>query len=92
MIVRIMGEGQFEVPESLVDGLNKLDDAVLAAVEAGDEPAFRSNLTALLAAVRSGGEPVPAESLVPSDASLPFEEATLEDVRELLQDDGLIPG
>ncbi|WP_037577194.1 PspA-associated protein PspAA [Phaeacidiphilus oryzae] len=92
MIVRIMGEGQFEIPESLVEGLNKLDDAVFAAVESGDEAAFRSNLTALLAAVRSGGEPVPAETLVPSDASLPYEEATLEEVRALLRDDGLIPG
>ena len=28
MIVRISGEGQYDVPQDAVDGLNKLDDAV----------------------------------------------------------------
>jgi len=92
MIVRIMGEGQFEVPDSLVERLNELDNAVLAAVESGDEEAFRTNLGALLGAVRSGARPVPAETLVPSDATLPYEDATVAEVRELLQEDGLIPG
>jgi hypothetical protein len=92
VIVRIMGEGQFEVPDALVDRLNELDDAVLAALENGDEKQFRTDLAALLGAVRGGGEPVPHDVLVPSDATLPFEDATLDEVRALLRDDGLIPG
>jgi hypothetical protein len=33
MIVRILGEGQFEVPEAAVAELNELDGALEAAVE-----------------------------------------------------------
>ena len=53
---------------------------------------FSQSLDALLAAVRSVGVPLPDESLVDSDLILPPSDATLEEVRELLNDDGLIPG
>ncbi|MFC5906395.1 PspA-associated protein PspAA [Streptacidiphilus monticola] len=92
MIVRIMGEGQFDVPDSLVDRLNELDNAVLAALDSGDETEFRTSLDALLAAVRAGGKAVPADYLGPSDATLPFESATVDEVKALLHEDGLIPG
>ena len=92
MIVRIMGEGQFEVPDSLVDRLNELDNAVLAALDTADEADFRVSLAALLAAVRAGGTPVGHDELVPSEAQLPYEDATVDEVRALLKHDGLIPG
>jgi hypothetical protein len=92
MIVRIMGEGQFDVPDTLVDHLNELDNAVLDALDSGDEADFRVSLAALLAAVRAGGSPVPHDELVPSEATLPFDEATVDEVKELLHHDGLIPG
>ena len=94
MIVRIMGEGQFEVPDSLVDRLNELDNAVLTALDSGDEADFRVSLDALLAAVRAGGTAVKHDVLLPSDANLPFEGATVDEVRKLLrkEKDGLIPG
>jgi len=92
MIVRILSEGQFEVTEEQIGRLNELDDAVEAAVESGDEETFRSSLEALLSAVRSGGSPLADESLEDSDLILPPADATLEEVRELLADDGLIPG
>jgi hypothetical protein len=92
VIVRILAEGQLEVPEGAVDGLNELDAAVERAVEAGDESAFGDSLRALLDAVRSAGTPLPDESLVDSDLILPMSDATIEEVRELLGDDGLIPG
>jgi len=92
MIVRIMGEGQFEVPDSLVDRLNELDNAVLAALDTADRADFKVSLAALLAAVRAAGTPVADDALVPSDATLPFEDATVDEVKALLHDDGLIPG
>ena len=92
MIVRILGEGQLEITDEQVGRLNELDDAVEAAVEAGDEATFRSSLEALLSAVRSAGTPLADESLADSDLILPPSDATLEEVRELLADDGLIPG
>ncbi|MFF0158278.1 hypothetical protein ACFYRY_12210 [Streptomyces sp. NPDC005263] len=92
MIVRIMGEGQVRLADSHLTELNKLDDELLAEMENGDGPGFRRTLEALLSKVRELGEPLPDDSLEPSELILPAQDATLEDVRELLSDDGLIPG
>lgn len=92
MIVRIMGEGQMRVDDSHLPGLNKLDDALLATIESGDHDGFRRTLGALLDAVRSAGEPLPPDVLEPSGLILPAPEATLEEVKAMLKDDGLIPG
>jgi hypothetical protein len=92
VIIRILTEGQFEVPDSLVAHLNELDNAVLAALDSGDEHEFRISLAALLGAVREAGTPVAADFLGASDATLPYADATVEETRELLKSDGLIPG
>ncbi|MGI5374820.1 PspA-associated protein PspAA [Streptomyces sp. CA-251387] len=92
MIVRIMGEGQVKLSDSHLPELNKLDDELLVEMENGDGPGFRRTLDALLSKVRELGEPLPDASLEPSELILPSPDATLEEVRELLSDDGLIPG
>jgi hypothetical protein len=92
VIVRVLGDGQYEVPDAVVDTLNTHDNAVTAALEAGDEAAFRTALQAMIATVHSVGAAVPADVLVPSDVVLPADDATLEEVREMLGDEGLVPG
>jgi len=94
MIVRVLGEGQFTVDDAHADLLNGLDSGLERAVEAGDEDSFRSALTELLTQVRAVGERLPDDSLEPSDALLPAEDSTLDDVRAMLADneEGLIPG
>ena len=78
MIVRILGEGQYDVPDDRVDALNELDRAVESAVEAGDEAAFASALEALLAGVRAAAAPHEEGSLDASDLILPHADASLE--------------
>lgn len=92
MIVRILGEGQFDVPDAELEKLNDLDAAIEAAVTAGDEGALATALTDLLAGVRAVGTEHDPEALDVSDVVLPHAGATLAEVRELLDDDGLIPG
>lgn len=92
MIVRIMGEGQLELPDSALEELNALDATVESAVEADDQAAFASALEQLLAAVRAAGTPVPDDFLHDSDLILPPSDATIAEVRAILEDDGLIPG
>jgi hypothetical protein len=94
VIVRILSEGQYAVDDAHADLLNGLDSGLERAVEAGDEAGFRSALTALLAQVRTVGERLPDDSLEPSDAVVPDETSSLEEVRALLADasEGLIPG
>ena len=93
MIVRILGEGQWEIDESSVAELNSLDNEVESAVTDGDEERLGRALHSLLEQVRSSGTPVPDGELEDSDLILPAADATIEDVRELLSgsDEGLVP-
>lgn len=92
MIVRILGEGQYDVSDEAVDRLNELDDAVEKAVDAGDVGAFTQALHALHDGVRTVGVPHDADSLDESDLILPPADASLDEVRALLGGEGLIPG
>ena len=92
MIVRILGEGQYDLAEHALDALNGLDTQIEQAIEAGDEEIFRTALLGLLASVRSSGTHHPEDSLDESDLILPPPDATIDEVRELLTGDGLIPG
>jgi hypothetical protein len=92
VIARIIGEGQFEIPDSELGRLNSLDDAVELAVERGAEAEFRAALAALVEAVRAAGVPVADEELRPSTFVLPPPDAELAEVRAMLGDEGLVPG
>jgi hypothetical protein len=91
VIVRILGEGQFDVPDADLERLNAIDDELIAAVDAEDETAFRAALDALLSAVREHATPHALETLDSSDLVLPAPDATLAEVRDLLGEEGLIP-
>ncbi|MFC4591136.1 PspA-associated protein PspAA [Sphaerisporangium corydalis] len=92
MIVRIMGEGQVEIAEGDIDVLNSLDSELEAAIETDDEAQFRSKLHALLDKVRQIGKPLPDDALEPSELILPPADASIDEVRGMLGDSGLIPG
>ncbi|MFF4772198.1 PspA-associated protein PspAA [Microtetraspora fusca] len=92
MIVRIMGEGQIQIADADLDVLNALDSELEAAIEAEDEAVFRVKLHALLDKVRQVGKSLPDDSLEPSELILPPADASMEEVRDMLGDTGLIPG
>jgi hypothetical protein len=91
VIVRLLGEGQFRVDDSLLGRLNELDDEVEKAVAAGDERALWTGLQALADTVRENGVKLADDDLSPSDAVIPPEDLSLEEAQELLQDEGFIP-
>lgn len=94
MIMRVMGEGQYEVGEDHLILLNQLDDELLTAVESGDEENFRQAYGKLLGAVKQYGTLLPDDSLEPSELILPSADASLDEVRALLlsEGEGVIPG
>ncbi len=92
MIIRILTEGQFEVSDSDVAALNELDTTLTDSFDIDDEPRWRGALAALIAFVRERGTRVPDDDLRPSDAVLPEEDSSADDVRALLTDEGMIPG
>ena len=86
MIVRVLGEGQYELTAAHADRIAGLDGTLSQAVAAGDEAWFTKALEALLAEVRSG-RPVDPGTIVPSDLAVPAEGSSLADVRALLDED-----
>jgi PspAA-like protein len=86
VIVRILGEGQYTVPESECAALEALDRDMVTAVDAGDEAAFTKALGALTDAVRRTGQVVPDDDFAPSDLVVPFADATLAETEQLLAD------
>ncbi|GAA0945140.1 PspA-associated protein PspAA [Actinocorallia libanotica] len=92
MIIRIFGEGQYRVTDSHLEELNELDAVLQKTVDQGDEESFTLALRELLETVRRLGSPLPSDVLAPSELVLPDEDTTLDEVKELLSSEGLIPG
>jgi hypothetical protein len=86
VIVRILGEGQYEVADADRPALDQLDAALVKAVDAGDEASFEVALQGLTAEVRTVGHPVASDTFVPSDLVIPFADATLAETEALLAD------
>ncbi len=84
MIVRILGEGQYSVPDQEKSALESLDQDLLAAVERRDEAAFATALAALTATVRRVGKALPPDEFDPSDLVVPFDDASLSETEALL--------
>jgi hypothetical protein len=92
VIVRISTEGQYEVADGDVDGLNELDNEAVVACEGDDGPAFAEIYGKLVAYVRSHGTKVDDDELIGSDIILPPPDVSLDEARKDFQGDGLIPG
>jgi chromosome condensin MukBEF complex kleisin-like MukF subunit len=91
VIVRLMGEGQYRIDDSVREQLNGLDEEALTALEAGDEEKLDAKLQEMWDLVQAQGSVLPADDLTPSDVLIPPADLTLEETRELFQDGGLIP-
>ena len=91
MIVRIVGEGQFELPDGDAERLNELDNRAVSAVEAGDETGFKELWSQMLQLIESDGSEVPDDELVESDVIMPPRDVTFEEAKGEFTGDGLIP-
>ncbi len=91
MIVRIMGEGQYRLANDVLERVNTLDNAVVAAVEGDDEDGFHTAFEEMLHVIRSEGEPVADDDLSPSDVIVPPADTSMAEAAEDFSGDGLIP-
>jgi hypothetical protein len=91
VIVRISNEGQYRLDDALHGRLNELDDAAVAAVEAGNEDGFHEAFEELLDVVRKQGEPVGDDDLAASDVILTPSDLSFVEAGEEFTGDGLIP-
>ena len=91
MIVRLSGEGPFELPDDEVERLNELDNRAVSAVEDGDETGFHELWTQMLELVAGSGTALAADELVESDVIRPPRDITFEEAKGEFSGDGLIP-
>ena len=91
MIVRISGEGQFELPDADAERLNELDNRAVTAAEQGDETGFRELWSQMLELVAADGTELDGDELVESDVILPPRDITFAEAQGEFTGEGLIP-
>jgi hypothetical protein len=92
VIVRIATEGQYDLDDGEADRLNELDNAVVAAVEAGNEDNFHQLYGQMIELVRDRGRPLPDEELVESEVILPPPDLSFGEAGQQFSGDGILPG
>ncbi len=90
MIVRLMGEGQFELDSKHLDELNKIDNEVVRIVSSGNEKTFKKVYPKLADYVHRYGKPVDSKILKGSDLILPPADLSFEEAKKIFKGDGLI--
>ena len=91
MIVRILSEGQFKLPDDVQTQLNEIDNEAVSAVEAGDEARFQELFNKMIQLVESGGEPIADDELVESQVIIPPRDLTFEEAKGEFTGEGIIP-
>ncbi|MCH8109816.1 MAG: hypothetical protein IIB15_06775 [Chloroflexi bacterium] len=91
MIVRILTEGQYNLPGAYIDQLNDIDNQLVEVVSDDNREGFERLLKSMLDLVRDNGTPVPIDEIVESDLVLPEPDLTLEEAEEIFTGEGLVP-
>jgi hypothetical protein len=91
VIVRVSGDGQFNLPDEDADRLNELDNRAVAAIDQGDETGFRELWSQMLELVASDGNRISDDELVESDVILPPRDISFDEARGEFTGEGLIP-
>ncbi|WP_406660949.1 hypothetical protein V7O66_00020 [Methanolobus sp. ZRKC3] len=90
MIIRIMGEGQYEVPRSLFDELNVIDNRIVELVDQGNEEDYRTELLKLIQVIKSNGKQLDDSSIVESNIIVPPEDLSLKEAKDIFTGSGLL--
>lgn len=86
MIVRILGDGQYRLDDGEAKELDARDNILDGDLARHDPLRFRDDVRELIAWVRSVGDRVGEDEFLPSDAVLPGEDMSLEEVIALLEE------
>jgi hypothetical protein len=92
MIIRIMGEGQYNVKSSQFDKLNKIDNKIVEYVQKGDEKKYKKGLADLIGMIHREGTMLDNEDLIESDVIVPPADMTLEEARQVFRGTGIFKG
>jgi hypothetical protein len=91
VIVRIATEDQYRLPDEDAERLGELDNAAVAAVDAGDEDRFHEVFEQMIDLVRRDGEKLSEDELEESDVILPPPDLSFIEAAHEFTGEGLIP-
>ena len=91
MIIRIATEDQYEIAGDDYTQLNDLDDAVVAAVEAGDSERYEKAFASFIDYIRSNGKVLGDDDLRESDIIVPPADTDIVEAARDFAGEGLIP-
>jgi hypothetical protein len=90
MIVRISGEGQYELHDDALQRLDELDTKLTDAVNNSNDQEFHQLLKQTIDYIRSGGSAVPDDQIVPSQVIVPPADSSLADAKDFFTNEGLM--
>lgn len=91
MIVRLMGEGQYELDKKQLDEVNEIDNNIVRIVNRGDEKTFKTEFKKLTDLVRKKGKKIPDDIIKPSEVIIPPADLTFEEAKKIFSGEGLVP-
>jgi len=89
MIIRIMGDGQYQASETLCDELNQIDNRIVTLVEEGKAEEFKSELARLISEIKGKAEPIDSKEIVNSDIIVPPEDLSFEEAKDVFKGSGI---
>ncbi|MDD4162229.1 MAG: hypothetical protein PHW87_07085 [Methanothrix sp.] len=92
MIIRILGEGQFRLDDSLLDRVNKIDNQIVNHVSLGNKVEYAKDLANLISTVKELAEPLDPVEIMPSDIIIPPSDLSFEEAKQVFCGEGLIKG
>lgn len=90
MIIRIMGEGQYQASEALCNELNKIDNHIVTLVEEGKVEEYRKELARLISEIKEKADPIDPKEIVESDIIVPPGDLSFEEAKVIFKGIGII--
>ena len=92
MIIRIIGQGQFEIKSALLDDLNTIDNSIVEYVQKGDEGRYKELLSKMTGIIVREGKRVPDSEIIDSSVIVPPDDMTIEEARQVFTGEGIFKG
>jgi len=91
MIVRIMNEGQYDVPSLYYDDINKIDKEIVGIIARNDEKRFEKAYAELINMVHKNGVPIDPKILHDSNLIIPPADTSLKEAKRIFVGEKIIP-
>ena len=90
MIIRIMGEGQYQASETLCNELNRIDNHIVTLVEEEKVEEYKKELARLISEIKGKAEPIDPKEIVKSDVIVPPADLSFEEAKAIFKGSGII--